>query len=79
MASPPRERDAALSSNGLRLIAVGAVMIVIGLALAIPFDRTPGGIGVAIAALGAVPFFAGLGMWLSALVSRRARSGKPFA
>jgi hypothetical protein len=79
MASPPRERDAALSANGLRLIAVGAVMIVIGLALALALDKTPAGIGLAIAGLGAVPFFGGVGMWLSALVSRRARAGKPFA
>jgi hypothetical protein len=79
MASPPRQRDAALSANGLRLLAIGAVMIVAGLALAIALDRTPAGIGLAIAGLGCVPFFAGLGMWVSALVSRHARSGRPFA
>jgi hypothetical protein len=79
MATPPRERDAAMIANGVRLIAVGLVLIVIGVALAIALDRTPAGIGVAIAALGAVPFFGGLGLALSGFASRRARAGKPYA
>jgi hypothetical protein len=79
MATPPRERDAALMANGGRLLAVGAVLIVIGLALAIALDRTPAGIGVAIAALGSVPAVGGLGMLLSGLASKRARADKPYA
>jgi hypothetical protein len=79
MASTPRQRDAALAANGVRLLEIGAAMIVVGLVLALALDGTPAGIGLAIAGLGCVPFFGGLGMSLSALVSRRARSGKPFA
>ena len=68
-----------MTAGGVRLLAIGIVMIVAGLALAIALDGTAAGIGVAIAVLGAVPFFGGLGLWLSARVSDRARSGKPFA
>jgi hypothetical protein len=75
----PRERDAAMIANGLRLMLVGAVLIVVGLVLAVALDRTPAGIGVAIALLGSVPAVGGLGLWLSGLVSRRSRAGKPFA
>ena len=74
-----REPEPQLSSNGRRLLLIGALMIVAGLALAVALDDKASGIGLAVTGLGAVPFFAGLGMWLSAVVSRRARSGKPFA
>lgn len=79
MASAPRQRDAAMLSNGTKLLLIGAVMAVVGLALSVPLDGTASGIGVAIAALGSVPLAAGLGLLVAGLVSRRARSGKPFA
>jgi hypothetical protein len=79
MASPPRERDAALIANGTRLLVIGLIAIVIGVVLALALDRTPAGIGLAIAGLGCVPFFGGLGMLVSGIVSRRSRAGKPFA
>jgi hypothetical protein len=58
---------------------IGAVLVAVGLAVAIPMEGTPAGIGVAISALGAVPLMAGLGMWLAGVVERRSRAGKPFA
>jgi hypothetical protein len=79
MASPPPARDAALIANGARLLLVGAVLAAIGIALMIPLEGTAAGIGVALASLGVVPTLAGVGMLLSGLVSRRARSGRPFA
>lgn len=79
MASPPRDRETGLVSNGTRLLVVGLVMIVVGLAITIPLESTPAGIGLAIASLGSVPFFGGLAMLLSGLVARRSRAGKPFA
>jgi hypothetical protein len=79
MASPPRERDAAMVANGVRLLVVGLIMIAAGVALALALDRTPAGIGMAIAGLGCVPAAAGVGLLLSGLVSRRSRAGKPFA
>jgi hypothetical protein len=79
MGSPPRDRDAGLIRNGTRLLVVGLVMIVVGLALTIPLESTPAGIGLAIASLGSVPFVGGLGLLLSGLVARRSRAGKPFA
>jgi hypothetical protein len=74
-----REPEPQLSSNGRRLLLIGTAMLVVGVALAAALDDKASGIGLAVAGLGAVPFFAGLGMWLSAVVSRRAGSGKPFA
>ena len=79
MASPPRQRDAAMLANGAKLMAIGAVVAVIGFALLLFTDGTADGIGIAIAALGGVPFFGGLALWASGFVSRRARQGKPFA
>jgi hypothetical protein len=79
MATPPGERDAALIANGARLLLVGAVLAAIGIALMLALDGTAAGIGVAFASLGVVPTLAGLGLCVSGLISRRARSGRPFA
>ena len=66
-------------ANGLRLLVVGLIMIAVGVALALALERTPAGIGMAIAGLGCVPAAGGVGLLLSGLVARRARAGKPFA
>jgi hypothetical protein len=79
MASAPRDRDAAMIANGTKLLVLGLVLIVVGLAITIPLEGTPAGIGLAVAGLGCVPFLGGLGLLLSGLVARRARAGKPFA
>lgn len=79
MASPPRQRDAAMVANGVKLMLLGGILIAIGLLITIPLEGTPAGIGLAIAGLGSVPAAGGLGLWLAGLISRRARSGKPFA
>jgi hypothetical protein len=79
MALPPEQRDRVLMRNGSRLALLGLVLAVVGLAIAIPLSGTAAGIGVAIASLGCVPTLAGAGLCGSAIVSRRARSGRPFA
>ena len=79
MATPPAERDKSMMRTGARLLALGVVLIVIGLALAIPLEHTAAGIGWAIASIGCIPAVAGIGLFLSGFVSRRARAGKPFA
>jgi hypothetical protein len=65
--------------NGSRLLLLGFVLAVIGMALAIPLDGLAAGIGVAIASIACIPTVAGLALFGSGLVSRRARAGKPFA
>ena len=79
MASPPRERDAAQLANGAKLMLIGVVMAAIGFALLLFTNGTADGIGMAIAFLGSVPFFGGLGLGLAGFISRRSREGKPFA
>ena len=79
MATPAPERDKALMANGSKLLLIGGVLFAIGLVLMLALDGTAAGIGVALASLSVVPTLAGLGMTGSALVSRRARAGKPFA
>ena len=79
MATPPEERDKVMMRNGGRLLALGVVLIVVGLAIALPLSGTAAGIGFAVFALGCVPAMAGIGLCGSAIVSRRARSGRPFA
>ena len=65
--------------NGSRLLLLGFVLAVIGMALAIPLDGLAAGIGVAIAVFACIPTVAGLALFLSGVVSRRSRAGKPFA
>jgi hypothetical protein len=68
-----------MMQTGSRLLLLGFVLAVIGMALAIPLDGTAAGIGVAIAVIACLPTVAGLALVGSALVSRRSRAGRPFA
>ena len=77
--TPPAERDHKMVANGLRLLLLGGILAVPGILLMILLDNTAAGIGLAIAALATVPTLAGLALWVSGLVSKRARAGKPFA
>jgi hypothetical protein len=77
MSTPRTERN--LRASGGRLLLIGVIMIVAGLALALALDDKASGIGLAITALGAVPFFGGLGLWLSSVLSKAAREDKPYA
>jgi hypothetical protein len=79
MATPPAQRDQSMLANGSRLLLLGGVLAAIGIVLMVALDGTAAGIGVAIASLATVPTLGGLGLWLSAVVSRRHRAGKPFA
>jgi hypothetical protein len=80
MATPPAERDTNMVRTGSRLVAIGAVLAIIGLVLVLVIKGgTPSGIGVALIALGAVPVMGGIGLLFSAVVSRRSRAGKPWA
>jgi hypothetical protein len=79
MATSPAERERKLSQTGRRLALIGAIVVAIGIAIAIPLEDTASGIGWAVAFLGALPLIAGLVLIGSALVSRRSRAGKPFA
>jgi hypothetical protein len=79
MATPPPQRDRNLLANGAKLLLVGGVLAAIGIVLMLLLDGYGAGIGVALASLACVPTLAGLGLTGSALVSRRARAGKPFA
>jgi hypothetical protein len=79
MATPPQERDRTMMRTGTRLLALGVVLAAAGIALIVPLEGTASGIGVALASLASVPIVAGLGLLLTALVSRRSRAGKPWA
>jgi hypothetical protein len=76
--TPPAERDDKMVANGLRLLLLGGILAVPGIILMVLLDNTAAGIGIAIASLATVPT-AGLALWISGLVSRRSRAGKPFA
>jgi hypothetical protein len=79
MATPPPRRDRDMLATGSKLLLIGGVLFAIGLVLMLVFDSYAAGIGVAFASLACVPTLAGLGLAGSALVSKRARAGKPFA
>jgi hypothetical protein len=79
MATPPPQRDRDMLATGAKLLLLGGVLFVIGLVLMLVFNGYGAGIGVAFAALACVPTLAGVGLVGSALVSKRARAGKPFA
>ena len=78
--SAATEREKRQQRTGLRLLAIGALLIVIGLAL-VPLlgDGNQNGIGATIAFFGALPAVAGVGLLLAAWTSRRSRKGKSFA
>jgi hypothetical protein len=79
MSSPPPARDKKMSATGVRLLAIAAVLAIVGLAIAIPLEGTAAGIGVALISLASVPAVAGIALIGSSVVSRRSRAGKPFA
>ncbi len=68
-----------MSGSGGKLLAIGAVLIAIGLIITIPLEGTPAGIGWALVGLGCVPAAAGIALLLSSAVSRWSRANKPFA
>jgi hypothetical protein len=79
-ASPPPKAERNQLGAAARILLLGGVLFVIGLVIVLLVDGgTPEGIGVAFMSLACVPTLAGLALGGSALVSRRARQGKPFA
>jgi hypothetical protein len=72
-------KERKLTRSGGPMVTVGAVLVVIGVVIALLLDGTAIGIGVAIAVLGAIPLVAGVVLLLSAGVERRSREDKPFA
>ena len=62
-----------------RLLLLGGILAAIGLLLVLLFEGTANGIGLAFLSLACVPTVAGVAVGGSALISRRARAGKPFA
>jgi hypothetical protein len=82
--TPPKIERNQLGA-ALRLLLLGGILFAIGLVIILLVDRqessggTGEGIGVAFMSLATVPTLAGLVLTGVALVSRRARKGKPFA
>jgi hypothetical protein len=72
-------KERKLAASGGPLVAAGAVLVVIGLVMALLLDGTALGIGVAIAVLGAIPLVAGVVLVMSAGVEQRSRKDKPYA
>ena len=68
-----------LTGNGVRWIAIGAPLVVIGIVLALLLNGTALGIGVAIAVLGSIPVVVGVVLLVSAGTEQHARKDRPFA
>jgi hypothetical protein len=68
-----------LAGSGVRLIAIGAPFVIIGIVIALLLNGNTLGIGVAIAVLGAIPVVVGITTLLSAGVSQHSRKDRPFA
>ena len=68
-----------LAGSGARFIAIGAPLVVIGVALALLLNGTAVGIGVAIAVLGAIPVVVGIVLLATAGTEQHARKDRPFA
>ena len=68
-------------ANGERLLLVGGVLFAIGLIVTLigGDQNLPAYIGVTFMTLATPPTLAGLGLWLSGMVSGRASQRKPFA
>ncbi len=66
-------------TTGSRLLLLGGILAAIGLLLVLLFEGTANGIGLVFLSLACVPTVAGIAVMGSAVVSRRARAGKPFA
>ena len=84
-ATPPPKTERNQLGAALRLLLIGGVVFAVGLVIVLIVNRdessggTGEGIGVAFMSLATVPTIAGLVLAGVALVSRRARKGKPFA
>ena len=79
-ATPPPRTESNQLAGSSRLLLLGGILFAIGLVIVLLVDGgTPEGIGVAFMSLACVPTLAGLVLAGAALVSRRARKGKPFA
>jgi hypothetical protein len=79
MSTSPARQERKLAGSGVRFMAIGAPLVVIGVVLALLLDHNAVGIGVAIAVLGAIPVVVGLVLTLSSGVQRRERQDKPWA
>ena len=66
-------------TTAARLFLVGGILAAIGLVLVLLFEGTANGIGLVFLSLASVPTVAGVAVGGAALISRRARAGKPFA
>jgi hypothetical protein len=68
-------------ANGARLLLIGGVLFLLGLipVLLAGDENLPAYIGVALMTLATPPTIAGLGLFLTGLVSGRASQQKPFA
>jgi hypothetical protein len=78
--TPPPKTERNQLGASAQLLLVGGILFAIGLVIVLAVDGgTPEGIGVAFMSLACVPTLAGLVLAAAALVSRRARKGKPFA
>lgn len=65
--------------GALPLLGIGAVALVIGAIFLLIEGQGAFFVGIALVALGSIPFMAGFALFLSGLVSRRASKQKPFA
>jgi len=68
-----------MAGSGTRFFAIGVPLLAVGIVLALLLDGTARGIGLAVAALGAIPIVVGLVLLASAGIERRSRKGKPYA
>jgi hypothetical protein len=68
-----------LSGSGVRWIAIGAPLVVIGIVLALVLHGDKIGIGAAIAVFGAIPVVVGVVLLLTAGTEQHARKDRPLA
>jgi len=66
-------------TTAARLLLLGGILAAIGLVLVLLFEGTANGIGLVFFAFATLATVAGVAVGGSALISRRARAGKPFA
>jgi multidrug efflux pump subunit AcrB len=72
-------KERRLAASGSRFIAIGAPLVVIGVALALILNGHTLGIGVAIAVLGAIPVVVGIVLLATAGTEQHSRKDRPFA
>jgi F0F1-type ATP synthase membrane subunit c/vacuolar-type H+-ATPase subunit K len=68
-----------LAGNGVRWIAIGAPLVIIGIVLALLLHGNAIGIGVAIAVFGSIPVAVGVVLLFSAGTEQHARKDRPWA